>query len=102
MPTRRLHNLPQHVAFEWCGQYRIGRLAGWPQAESVVVLGNQYDVVDIGRFGCAASLIGIQLGGIKADGIERAVAPFDVVIRINVKMNEHAEFQLYPPLLGGC
>jgi hypothetical protein len=71
----------------------------WPQAKTIVVLGDEHDVFHSCLNGSAAPLVGIQFFRIESFWVQRSVAPLFVVIRVYPEMDEHAKMQIHPGFL---
>ena len=73
----------------------VGLFTG-PEAEAVMMLGDQDDVSGAGRLDGAHPLVDIELGGIENFRIGFAVAPFAVEKRVSAEVDEGADFQFLP------
>ena len=83
--------LPNDIPPAGRGHDAIAGVLGRPQAKAIVVLRGKNDQFHAGGGGGFTPGIGVQLPRIEAGGVQRAVAPFLVVIGVDAEMEHHSK-----------
>src|ERR1700723_456502 len=84
------------ASFPGTGFDAIFSLRGRPQAEAVVMFGDEDNVFDPCGFGGLHPLLGICLSRIKDGRVRGAVSPLAVHEGVWTEVNDRADFQILP------
>lgn len=90
-----------YVGLDGRGGYVVVGILAVPEAETVVMLGDEQHIAETGVAGHAYPLVAVEPGGVVLFNGDGAVGPFGFTVGIDAEVDKHAVAALLHGLLGG-